>query len=129
MSTTNRPGMMLLTTVLLMGAVALMIALSVANRGIGELSTSFNENQGIRAYDLAEGCAQNSLLRLSQNPAYTGETLSLNEGDCVISVQSNGNDRTVSVSATVQAWTHHLILQLTISGTSITINEWNHSAA
>ena len=123
----TKPGMMLLTTVLLMGAVSLMVAVSIANRGIGEMSISYSDNQGIRAQNMAEGCTQNALLRLSRNSSYSGETLTVQDGVCVIAVETNGSNATIRTQATVGTWVRYITAQITVLGRSITIDSWKQS--
>jgi len=48
------------------------------------------QQQGEIAYDIAQSGAENGLLRLIRNPAYTGETVSIGNGSATITVTGSG---------------------------------------
>lgn len=48
------------------------------------------QQQGEIAYDVAQSGAENGLLRLIRNPAYTGETLAIGNGSATITVTGSG---------------------------------------
>lgn len=122
----SRSGAMLLMTVLVAGAVALTIGLSVALRGIGELDMGFSGNQSLETLAVADGCVQEALLRLSRDSNYAGTTdLSVGEGKCDIAVSGISDDRTVAVDAELDRWTRSVILQIDLSTSPITIVEWS----
>jgi len=118
----NRPAAMLLTTVLIMGAAALTISLSLALRGIGELDMGFSENQSKETLALADGCVQEALLRLSRNAGYAGGVVSVEDGSCTITVTSAGTQRTISVNATIDRWTRKITARVDIA--SMTLIDW-----
>lgn len=124
----SRSGMMLLTTVMIMGAVSLIVAFGIANRSLQEVSIGFGGMQGSRALALAEGCAQEALLQLSRDSGYSGDTLAIHDGTCEIEVTANGSNRTILSSTTVESWTRAVTVDITISGRNITIVNWQQSA-
>ncbi len=125
-SRSSRPGAMLLMTVLIAGAVALTIGLSIALRGIGELDMGFSENQTLETLAIADGCAQEALLRLSRDSDYLGATgLTVGEGACNITVSGSGDERTVSVDATLDRWSRNVTMELDLSTSPITIVGWS----
>ncbi len=46
--------------------------------------------EGSIAYEIAQSGADNALVRLLRNPAYTGETLSVGSGSAIVSVTGTG---------------------------------------
>ena len=121
---TTRPGAMMLMTVLVAGAVALTVGLSLALRGIGELDMGIAESQSLETFAIAEGCIDEALLRLSHDVSYMGESLSLGDGDCTISVTIDGSERIINVTATMKRWTRKIKVRVDLAGPQVTILEW-----
>lgn len=120
----TRPGVMLLLTVLITGAVALTVSIHLALRGVGELDMGFAGSQTQRAFAIAEGCLEEALLSLSQDPSYAGGDLRLGAGSCTIEVQGEGGERTVVVRAVLDRWIRKVQVHVDISTPSITFLEW-----
>ena len=107
---------MLLITVLIIGSVSLFVSLGVAIRGITELDMGLAEHQSMEALAIADGCIQESLLRLSRDSGYTGGTYTIADGSCTISVSGAGSERIIDVSATVNRWTRRLQANVSLAG-------------
>ena len=121
---TSRPGAMMLMTVLVAGAVALTIGLSVALRGIGELDMGIAGSQTLKTFGIAEGCIEEALFQLSHDASYEGGLLSLGDGDCTIDVTSEGSERIINVTATMKRWTRKIEVRVDLAGPQVTILEW-----
>jgi len=52
--------------------------------------SGMKQQQGEIAYEIAESGADNGLIRLLRNPAYTGETLPVGSGSATITVTGTG---------------------------------------
>jgi hypothetical protein len=115
---------MLLITVLIVGAVALTIGLSVALRGIGELDMGFAGNRSLEALSIADGCMEEAMIRLWSDYSYTGATLTVGDGTCSITVVNSGTGRTITVSATINKWTRQIRSQVDIGSPKIGVVEW-----
>ena len=105
MNAHSRPGALLLMTVLVVGSVSLAVALSIALRGIGELQMGYSENQTLETLAIADGCAQEALIRISLDRTYSGGTLSVGDGSCTFTVTSQGTESTIAATATLDRWT------------------------
>jgi len=92
-------------TVLVVGSVSLAVALSIALRGIGELQMGFSENQTFETLAIADGCLQEALMRISLDASYVGGALTVGDGSCTITVTSQGTERTIAMTATLDRWT------------------------
>ena len=86
MPRSKRSGAMLLITVLLTSAIALVVSLSIALQGLQELSMGRAEPKSAEVLGIADGCMEEALLRLSRSSAYTGGLLTFGNGTCVITV-------------------------------------------
>jgi hypothetical protein len=120
----HRPAAMLLTTVLIMGATALTISLSIALRSIGELDMGFAGNQSQEVFAAADGCMEDALRHLWADYSYTGATLTIDDTLCTITVTSVGTRRTVNVTGVLDRWTRRLTAEVDLTGTGVTLREW-----
>jgi hypothetical protein len=95
-----RPGYVFLISVLVIGAISATTAISLVLLGLASELTGFSVAQSAQAYELAQTCAERSLLSLRKDPAYAGsETFTLTGGTCTVqSIGGTGNaNRTVCV--------------------------------
>lgn len=97
-------GFVTLLSVLILGAVALAVTMSILLLGIGTSRTSFTAIQSAQARSLANACAEEGLQRLRESVYYTGnETRIFPGGSCVIQVitGTGNNNRTLQTTGTV----------------------------
>ena len=124
----RRNGAMLLLVVLIMGSTALLIAMSTALNGIGEMDMGLGDAQSAEALAIADGCAQEALLRLSRASSYTGAVLSVGDGSCTIAVSDVGGDKDITVTSILDRWERVLSIRVRVSGSRITILSWRQDA-
>lgn len=86
-------ALVLLIVVMVVGTVITSAAVIFA---IVNLKAASNLQSGEEAYAIAESGAENAILRLVRNPAYSGETLTVGSGEAVITVSGSGNLTVVS---------------------------------
>lgn len=120
----DQKGAALLLMVVVVGASALLMAIGASRLGMGELEMGYISQKADETLYLADGCADEALLRLRKNAGYSGGALSLESGSCMINVAANGNDRTITVGATSGQFNKKIRVNATINGTTIIINSW-----
>jgi hypothetical protein len=120
----NRPGAMLLITVMIMGSVALIIGISLALRGIGEMEMSFSSSQAQKVLAVADGCVEETLMRLWADSTYHGGKLTLGQGECVITVFRHGDVRKALVEANVEKWKRSIELTVDSDNIETQLLEW-----
>jgi hypothetical protein len=108
--------------------VFVVIALTVLSVAVVLMITSgqaaLGQDQAARANYMAEGAAENAMIRLLRDPDYVGETLTFTDGQATIAV-SGSNPKTVSVVATSgQAIAKVSVVVATNLGVT-TVTEWN----
>lgn len=86
-------ALVLLIVVMVVGTVITSAAVIFA---IVNLKAASNLQSGEEAYAIAESGAENAILRLVRNPAYSGETLTVGSGEAVITVSGSGSLTIVS---------------------------------
>lgn len=111
----NQRGAAVLITVLVTMIVILIIGLSLALNSIAESEILLYQSKAARVFDNIDGCSEESLLRLKRKPSYAGETLTIDETSCNITVSGSGNTRTILITATNTNYTKILQLNVTIS--------------
>ena len=118
----NRKGFLAMSTVLIVSAIVLAIAVSTSLIGIGEGKTGLLHWQGSNALYLAEGCMEDALLKLRTSASYTGGTITRPEGSCTVTVTGSGT-YTVSITATNASLTRQIQAVATRSG-KVAISTW-----
>jgi len=113
---------MAIMMVLIIGATALILALSSVKLVVNDSQMSFTNKKGGEAFSVAEGCLEESLRQIRINTSYTGETLNLSTGSCIIDVAIDGDDRIVTITGVVDEYTQRLQANITLSGNVITLN-------
>lgn len=103
----TRSAYIALISVLIIGAVILVISIGVASRSISETQMSFSEQQSHKALALANLCAEHALLKLGKSLDYTGgELITVDEESCdVLAVQGSGSaNRTIKAQSIVSGY-------------------------
>ena len=117
-----RSGFLAMSTVLIVSAIVMAIAVSVSLIGIGEGKTGLLHNQGSTALFLAEGCMEDALLNLRASSSYTGGTITRPDGSCTVTVTGSGT-YTLTATATSALSTRLLQVVATRSG-KVAISSW-----
>lgn len=127
----NQRGFIAFTSLLVVSAVALAIAVSISLLGITEASTSLGFKKGQEVLKIAEGCAEEALLRLRDDATYDldGAEVSLPglDGSCTMDISDTGANRTIDITATISGPPQYVKkLQITAkrAGNSINITSW-----
>ena len=121
----DRRGVAALLTIIVVGAAALLMAYSASILGLGDLDMGYTAQKGKQAGSWADACTEEALHRFRLDANYSGETLSLGEKSCIISVISNGNDRVIAVVASDGDFNKSLQSEITINSGVVTVNSWN----
>ena len=93
-------GFTLISTVLILLAVAFLVTTTVTLLSVSDAQTSYAISQGASALGLVEGCAEDVLLLARKNASYAGGTLMRPEGSCSVGIAKNGNQWTATVRST-----------------------------
>ena len=117
-------GMAALIIVLVIGATALILALSSSFLGLGELDMGFTSQKGGEVTSLADGCMEEALRQIQLAANYSGETLNLAENSCIIGVQTDGDSRIITVTAVIGDYGEKIEANVTINDGVITLNSW-----
>ena len=97
-------GFSILTAVILVTSITLSIALAVAFLGLSDLERNNLVIQGDIVFFMADNCAEEAVWKLKKDAAYVGETITFNNGACVINVTGTPT-KTITATATVGDFT------------------------
>lgn len=119
----QQSGYIALMTVIIISAVALALATTVALLALGEAESSFALSQGEGTLQFVDGCMEDALQNIWNNASYTGGNITRPEGTCVITVSQAGS--TYTVTATNSSTQYQRTEQAVVNrGTTLTIQSW-----
>lgn len=123
MKTTYQSGFIAFTSLLVVSAVTLAIALSIPSLGLTEVNTSLSYKKSQEALKIAESCIEEALLRLRDTATYSGGTLTVGDGSCTATVSGSGSNRTIISTGTITGPPQYIKkIQVTIQRTGNSIN-------
>lgn len=116
-------GFIALTTVLMITAVGLAIAASVALLSIGEVQTGLSLFKGEETYAFVDGCMEDALHKTATNPSYSGGTITRPEGTCTITASKTANTWTITSTTTATDYVRTMQVIATMSA-SLKLASW-----
>lgn len=121
-STTNKRGMILFFALLILGVTATSVVLLLSQSSVsGYLSVDEKiKSEQVRAELF--GCFNEVLVHFAANADYVSETVNLGTFSCTSVIQSNGNERTVTLTRVNQGITRRMTSILDVSVLPITVS-------
>jgi len=113
-------GVAALLTIVIVAAATLIMAYTASLLGLGELDLGYTSQKGAEAMSVADGCMEEALRRIRLDTGYSGGSLSLGGGSCII--ERSGN--TITVTGTVDEYNKKIEAEISLNGNVITINSW-----
>jgi len=123
-------GFIALTSLLVISAVTLAIAMSVTVMGISSANSSLGYQKGQEAEKISESCLEETLFRLRGDGNFAGVSLTLGSGSCIATVSAQGDQRTINVTGTIPGppvFIKRLQASSTRVGKSITTFSWQET--
>ena len=120
----QKKGFIAISTVLIVSAVVLAVAFSVTMRSIGNAKSSLALTKGEDALGLAEGCAEDGLLKSKANASYNGGAITRPEGTCQITISKSGTTWTMTAAVTSPAYRRSVKVIFVRTDTQITLSSW-----
>lgn len=127
----NRKGMILLLTVIIVGAVAGAISMTLLASGVDNTIVSGEYDQSTSAKSLADSCAEEALLYIRDNNSFTGTTnVVIGSDQCSYSVVNTGvSNRTIQAESTVHGNTRRVQVIVDQLTPNINVNSWSEVAS
>ena len=124
----NQGGMAALLTIIIIAAATLIMAFNASLLGMGELDLGYSSQKGGEAVSVVSSCAEEAMRRLRSDSSYSGGTLNVGDGSCIINVESSGGDRTIYATSTVGSYHKKITVEATLSDSNTVINSWQESS-
>lgn len=106
--------LMVLAVTVITAAVSLMILGSSSSTLLISADTTKS---------IADSCIENAIIRLIRDPAYSGESLDVNEGNCQITV-TGSSDKNVSVQANYGNKKKRVEANLNLNNNIVSLISW-----
>jgi len=120
-------GYVAFITVLVIAALVLGLLLSLPLITTDTLKSVQSLKTGIKTREIANSCAEIAFLEIQKDINYTGESLSIESGYCIISVTDTSSGKDISIEASVGEYTKRLTIQIETLARSINITSWQAS--
>jgi hypothetical protein len=123
----NESGYVALMSVLIVGAAATAIALTLLTSGSDTQRAMLVEQQSKQAHSLAVACAQEALQQVHDNSGFTSTNtlLTLGQGSCTYTVVVTAPTiRSILTKATVGNVVRSVQVYATLSTSNISITSW-----
>ena len=119
-------GMAALLTVIIIGAVALIIVRSPALLGLGDIGVVYTASQGKAALTLAHACADEVLRQWRQDGNYSAanQVLSIGDGECLVNTSAQGNERQATIQAILNNCYQTIEINVILEDNAVTLNFW-----
>lgn len=124
-------GYIAIISILIISAILLLVALAGVNSGIAQSKMTFQRNQLSENYYLAQACAEEALMRVKEDSAYSGnETVSLDGNNCQILAVDKGKSqaRTVKVSSSLYNLAKKIRIEVARINPLMEIQSWRELA-
>ena len=112
-----------LVLLLIFMVVAIMITTASVAMIVTNIKATDKISQGTTAMDVAESGAENAVIKLLRDPAYTGETLPVGGGQAVITI-SGTNPKTILVKGTLNNFTRTIQVIVDTTNNISTVTSW-----
>lgn len=120
-------GFVALTSLLIISAVAMAIAVSIALLGVNEMNNSLAFKKGEEVLKIAESCGEEALLGLRNGANYSGGTLNVGNGSCTMNISDVGGNKKIEIVATISGpprYIRRLQIEAKRKGNAINILSW-----
>lgn len=126
MKTRTESGYIALLAVLVVGAAAAAIGVTLLTTGIDSQRSGIIEQQSKQARSLAVACAEEAMQQIHDNTAFAGSNnLTMGQGNCTYFVTvTSSTASTVTTSGTVGNVVKKIRVYVTIGTSSISITSW-----
>ena len=117
-------GYIAIITVLIVMAVVISSATTVAFLAIGEGQSGFALFKGEDTLTFVEGCAEDGLLKSRADANYNGGNITQPEGTCSISISKIVTPWTMTVTTLDNKYKRTIEVKYTRNPTGITLSSW-----
>lgn len=109
----QQKGLSTLLVIVIIGAALLIIAKNISLSGVDEAAMAYTYDKSYEAMALAEGCAEDALRHIQIDSEYevSDYGLTVSNRSCLINVDKNGDEYTISIKAEINDYNKELLIQ------------------
>lgn len=122
--TTSNSGQALIT-VLFIAIIGLLITTGATSALMSAYETTSQAELGILAYEIAESGIENSILHLTRDPTYTGETLTVSPGRTAVVSVNTASGVTITSVGTVGSVSRKIIVVGHFTNLVFVLDSWS----
>lgn len=120
----NNQGYIALIALLIIAAAGLTIGLAISIAGIDEIQLAHSKDQAAAAKSAAKACAEDGLEKLRNSFSTYSGTLSYDQYSCIINIEVNGTNATVTATGTVDIYNKKITIGL---DNTMAISVWDEN--
>ncbi|MBU2524841.1 hypothetical protein KKG71_06640 [Patescibacteria group bacterium] len=98
----NNKGISLLLVVIIISAVTMLIAYSATITGVEESITGLHQSKALEIFSATDGCMEEAIIKIKNSSTYTGESLTIGDVSCTITVSGSGTSRILNITSTME---------------------------
>lgn len=117
-------GYVALTTVIIVGAVVMVITLSISIISISGIQTSLSTKKSSESLDITDGCGELVLREIRNNPSYSATSLTLQQGTCNLQITENAGNYIIIIDTTIESHTKTVTIDATRTASGVSVNSW-----
>lgn len=115
-----------LTALLIFTAIAITVITATVMLSVANATSASTTELGAQVYGIAESGAENALLRLLRDPSYTGETLTIGDGQATMTVTGD-NPKTIASVGTLGSFRREIRVVATLTNGILSIQSWREA--
>lgn len=113
-----------IVVLLVFSVIGITITTAAVAGMLAHATTASKVEMGNRAHAVAESGAENAIIRLIRDPTYTGETLTVGEGNAIVTVTGDTSTKTIVSHGVHNDFSRSIRLTVTITDTAVTVTSW-----
>lgn len=113
-------GFILILAVIIISAVLSVILINASLSALTNLNNNSLSLQGAGAKFLADGCANEALLRLNRDKNYAGGSFNIDTGACLVIVSGTENTRSLAITGSLNNFSTNLTIAVTLDPFAVT---------
>lgn len=117
----DRKGTVALMSMLIIAAFTLILTIAATEASIATSYQFLNRESSDISYYSSEGCLDEALIRIEESASFSGETLTMDDSTCTISVTGT-NPKTISVNVNYGDYSENFRATVNISNAGHAIN-------
>ena len=112
--TATKPGIIVLTLMLVIASIIMVIALSLGFAGMSTDQIRLYQGYSADVFFNIDGCAEEGLARLNRNNTYGGGAITINGTVCTIGVTGTDPNRVMTIAANNNGYVKKIQIGITI---------------